>query len=99
YGYVSRPWPLEDYTNVYATEPGSVEPPSAGRPFTPELLTRLAAKGVLVAPVVLHTGVSSLERGEAPYPERFRVPGPTARLVNAVHAWGGRVIAVGTTVV
>jgi S-adenosylmethionine:tRNA ribosyltransferase-isomerase len=99
YGYVSEPWPLEAYENVYAVEPGSVEPPSAGRPFTPELLTRLVAAGVLAAPVVLHTGVSSLERGETPYPERFRVPEQTARLVNAVHGWGGRVIAVGTTVV
>jgi S-adenosylmethionine:tRNA ribosyltransferase-isomerase len=99
YGYVPRPWPLEAYRNVYAQEAGSVEPPSAGRPFTHELLTRLAAKGILVAPIVLHTGVSSLERGEAPYPERFRVPEATARLVNAVHSWGGRVIAVGTTVV
>jgi S-adenosylmethionine:tRNA ribosyltransferase-isomerase len=99
YGYVSEPWPLEAYENVYAVEPGSVEPPSAGRPFTPELLTRLLAGGVLIAPVVLHTGVSSLERGETPYPERFRVPEQTARLVNAVHAWHGRVVAVGTTVV
>ena len=99
YGYVPRPWPLEEYRNVYAQEAGSVEPVSAGRPFTHELLSRLVAKGVLVAPVVLHTGVSSLERGEPPYPERFRVPEETARLVNAVHAWGGRVIAVGTTAV
>jgi S-adenosylmethionine:tRNA ribosyltransferase-isomerase len=99
YGYVARPWPLEEYRNVYAKEAGSVEPPSAGRPFTHELLTRLVAKGILVAPIVLHTGVSSLERGEGPYPERFRVPEATARLVNAVHGWGGRVIAVGTTVV
>jgi S-adenosylmethionine:tRNA ribosyltransferase-isomerase len=73
--------------------------PSAGRPFTPELVTALVARGVLVAPITLHTGVSSLERGEAPYPERYRVPEATARLVNAVHLWGGRVIAVGTTVV
>jgi S-adenosylmethionine:tRNA ribosyltransferase-isomerase len=43
--------------------------------------------------------VSSLELGENPYPERYSVPGATARLVNAVHDWGGRVIAVGTTVV
>jgi S-adenosylmethionine:tRNA ribosyltransferase-isomerase len=49
--------------------------------------------------VTLHAGVSSLERGEAPYPERYRVPAATARLVNAVRGWGGRVIAVGTTVV
>ena len=70
-----------------------------GRPFTAELITRLVAAGVLVAPVTLHTGVSSPERHERPYPERFRVPEQTARLVNAVHAWGGRVIATGTTVV
>jgi S-adenosylmethionine:tRNA ribosyltransferase-isomerase len=53
---------------------------------------------VLVAPLTLHTGVSSLEQGEPPLPERFRVPAATARLVNAVHGWNGRVIAVGTTV-
>ena len=73
--------------------------PSAGRPFTAELVTELVARGVLVAPVTLHTGVSSLEQGEPPFPERFQVPSATARLVNAVHAWNGRVIAVGTTVV
>jgi S-adenosylmethionine:tRNA ribosyltransferase-isomerase len=99
YSYVPEPWPLETYRNVYATEPGSVEPPSAGRPFTHELLTELAARGVLVAPLVLHTGVASLEHGETPYPEPFRVPAETARLVNAVRGWGGRVIAVGTTAV
>jgi S-adenosylmethionine:tRNA ribosyltransferase-isomerase len=99
YGYVPREWPLEAYQTAFATEPGSAEMPSAGRPFTPELVTRLAAGGVHVAPLVLHTGVSSLERGEAPYPERYAVPEATARLVNAVRWWGGRVIAVGTTVV
>jgi S-adenosylmethionine:tRNA ribosyltransferase-isomerase len=80
-------------------DPGSAEMPSAGRPLTAELVATLVARGVHVAPVTLHTGVSSPERGEAPYPERFRVPEATARLVNAVRAWGGRVIAVGTTVV
>jgi S-adenosylmethionine:tRNA ribosyltransferase-isomerase len=99
YGYVPREWPLDAYQTVFATEPGSAEMPSAGRPFTAELVTRLAARGVAVAPIVLHTGVSSLERGEAPYPERYRVPETTARLVNATRWWGGRVIAVGTTVV
>ena len=99
YGYVPRRWPLSAYRNVYAAEPGSAEMPSAGRPFTPELITRLVAGGVLVAPITLHTGVSSQERHEPPYPERFRVPRHTASLVNAVHEWGGRVIAVGTTVV
>jgi S-adenosylmethionine:tRNA ribosyltransferase-isomerase len=99
YGYVPREWPLASYQNVYAFEPGSAEMPSAGRPFTPELVTALVARGVLVAPLTLHTGVSSLERGEAPFPERYHVPATTARLVNAVHLWSGRVIAVGTTVV
>jgi S-adenosylmethionine:tRNA ribosyltransferase-isomerase len=99
YRYVDRTWPLENYQNAYALEPGSAEMPSAGRPLTTELVTRLTASGILVAPVTLHTGVSSPERHEPPYAERFRVPTETARLVNAVHSWGGRVVAVGTTVV
>jgi S-adenosylmethionine:tRNA ribosyltransferase-isomerase len=99
YAYVPREWPLDAYQTVFALEPGSAEMPSAGRPFTADLVTRLVTMGVLVAPLTLHTGVSSLERGEAPYPERYQVPRATARLVNAVHGWGGRVIAVGTTVV
>lgn len=99
YGYVPREWPLSMYQTVFATDPGSAEMPSAGRPFTTDLVTRLVAHGVHVAPVTLHTGVSSPERGEAPYPERYRVCPVTARLVNAVRRWGGRVIAVGTTVV
>ena len=99
YGYVPEPWPLEAYQTVFAREPGSAEMPSAGRPFTAELVTELVARGVLVAPVTLHTGVSSLEHGERPFPERFHIPAATARLVNAVRAWGGHVIAVGTTVV
>ncbi len=99
YGYVDRGWPIEMYQNVYAVEPGSAEMPSAGRPFTPEVITRLAAKGVGVTPLVLHTGVASLEADELPYPERVRVPESTAARVNAAHRGGHRVIAVGTTVV
>ena len=99
YGYVPREWPLSMYQNVYAVEPGSAEMASAGRPFTEELITDLVARGIHVAPVTLHTGVSSPEANEPPYPERYRVPDATARLVNAVHGWSGRVIAVGTTVV
>ena len=72
YGYVERPWPLSAYQNVYVTEPGSAEMPSAGRPFTPEVITRLVAKGVGVTPIVLHTGVASLEADELPYPEHAR---------------------------
>jgi S-adenosylmethionine:tRNA ribosyltransferase-isomerase len=99
YGYVPEERPLADYQTVYATEAGSAEMPSAGRPFTAELITVLVACGVFVAPLILHAGVSSLEASERPYPERFRVPPATARLVNAAREWGGRVIAVGTTVV
>jgi len=99
YGYVPREWPLSMYQNAYAVEPGSAEMASAGRPFTAQLITELVARGIQVAPVTLHTGVSSPEANEPPYPERYRVPEATARLVNSVHGWGGRVIAVGTTVV
>jgi S-adenosylmethionine:tRNA ribosyltransferase-isomerase len=99
YGYVPHEWPIEAYQTVFSLEPGSAEMPSAGRPFTTELVTELVACGVLVAPLTLHTGVSSPEHDEPPYAERYRVPEQTARLVNAVHAWRGRVIAVGTTVV
>ncbi|HVC15061.1 MAG TPA: S-adenosylmethionine:tRNA ribosyltransferase-isomerase [Acidimicrobiales bacterium] len=99
YGYVPRRWPISTYQNVYVTEPGSAEMPSAGRPFTAEMVTRLVAKGVGVTPVVLHTGVASLEASEHPYPERVKVPAATARRVNLAKAMGGRVVAVGTTVV
>jgi S-adenosylmethionine:tRNA ribosyltransferase-isomerase len=99
YRYVPEAHPLADYQTAYAIEPGSAEMPSAGRPLTPAVLTALVAKGVSVAPLILHTGVSSPERGERPYPERYSVPPSTARLVEATRRWGGRVIAVGTTVV
>jgi len=98
YAYTVGAWPLRDYQSVFATEPGSVEMPSAGRGFTPELLTALVAKGVGVTPLVLHTGVSSQDAGEPPYAEQYRVPPETAARVNATRAAGGRVIAVGTTV-
>jgi len=99
YGYVRGDWPITMYQNVYANEPGSAEMPSAGRPFTPEVITRLVAKGVAIAPLVLHTGVSSLESHEAPYAEYYRVDAHTAHLVNDTHRRRGRVIAIGTTVV
>jgi S-adenosylmethionine:tRNA ribosyltransferase-isomerase len=94
-----RRWPMSDYQTLFAAEPGSAEMPSAGRPFTTRLVTRLVTAGVAVLPIVLHAGVSSYEEGEAPGAERFRVPEPTARLANAARAGGGRLVAVGTTVV
>jgi S-adenosylmethionine:tRNA ribosyltransferase-isomerase len=97
YGYVPGTWPLTDYQTVFAREPGSAEMPSAARPFTSSLVTRLVTDGVLFAPLVLHTGVSSPEAGEPPQAERYRVPPTTSALVSWVRSRGGRVIAVGTT--
>ncbi len=99
YSYVRQDWPLAAYQTVFATRPGSAEMPSASRPFTPEVVTRLVAQGITFAPLTLDTGVSSLEGDEEPYPEPFDVPPATARLVNLTRRTGGRVIAAGTTVV
>lgn len=99
YGHVRASYPLEAYQTSYARRPGSSEMPSAGRPFTPGLINALVAAGVLVAEVTLHAGVSSPELREPPFPEEFGVPVSTVALVGAVRDWGGRVIAVGTTVV
>jgi len=102
YGYVPRQWPLTAYQTVFA-RPGpdglaSAEMPSAGRPFDDRLVTDLVTSGIVLAPITLHTGVSSLEAGEDPLPERYDVPATTARLVNRTREAGGRVVAVGTTV-
>ncbi|MGH9035940.1 MAG: S-adenosylmethionine:tRNA ribosyltransferase-isomerase [Acidimicrobiia bacterium] len=97
YGTPERPWPLDAYQTVFATEPGSAEMPSAARGFTAELVTALVARGVVFAPIVLHCGVSSPEAGEPPQPERYRVPATTAALVNAARGADNRIVAVGTT--
>jgi S-adenosylmethionine:tRNA ribosyltransferase-isomerase len=99
YRHLAAPYPLADHQTVYATQPGSAEMASAGRPFTARLLVRLIARGVTVTPVVLHAAVSSPELREPPLPERFEVPHATARLVDSARAAGQRVVAVGTTVV
>lgn len=98
YGSAAQPWPLDAYQSMFATEPGSAESPSAGRGFTPSLVARLQERGIALARIVLHTGVSSQETGERPYPERYRVPAAAAKAVTGARASGGRVIAVGTTV-
>jgi S-adenosylmethionine:tRNA ribosyltransferase-isomerase len=99
YSYVRRHWPLSYYQTVFGTTPGSAEMPSASRPFTDRLVSRLVARGVQFAPVLLHTGVASPEAHERPYPERFEVSAQTARVINQTRAAGGRVIAIGTTAV
>jgi S-adenosylmethionine:tRNA ribosyltransferase-isomerase len=99
YGYVRERWPLHTYQTMFAMEPGSAEMPSAGRPFTADIVMRLQSKGVVIAPIILHTGVGSLEAGEPPYPERFRVTRCTADAVNRARMTQHRVVAVGTTAV
>ena len=99
YGHITKSRPLNAYQTVFADVPGSAEMPSAARPFTAELVTRLLVKGVDLAPILLHCGVSSFEAHEPPQPEPFEVPPDTAQRVNAAIRVGGRVIAVGTTCV
>ncbi|MEU8755467.1 S-adenosylmethionine:tRNA ribosyltransferase-isomerase [Streptomyces chartreusis] len=103
YSYTERDQPLSVYQTVFALPSadgaGSAEMPSAARPFTAGLVTELVSRGVQVAPISLHTGVASTEAHEPPYPERFAVPEASARLINAVKAGDGRVVAVGTTAV
>ncbi|KUN19562.1 queuosine biosynthesis protein [Streptomyces antibioticus] len=103
YSYTERDQPLSAYQTVFALpQPGgagSAEMPSAARPFTARLVAELVSRGVQFAPITLHTGVASAEAHEPPYPERFAVPEASARLINAVKAGDGRVVAVGTTAV
>ncbi len=99
YPYIQAEWPLEMYQTVYASEPGSAEMPAAGRAFSGDLIARLLGIGVLFARVILHSGVASLERDEFLYEEFFRIPSETVELVGVARRLGGRIIAVGTTVV
>lgn len=105
YGYVTNPYPLDAYQTLFGKIPGSAEMPSAGRPFTKRVIRSLRARGINIAGILLHTGVSSLEIEserveEHPlYAEPFIVPSATAAAVNAARENGRRVIAVGTTVV
>lgn len=105
YGYVTESYPLAAYQTIFAKVPGSAEMPSAGRPFTQRVVQLLRRRGVRLAGITLHTGVSSLEieteqvEAQPMYAEPFHVPVATARLVNATRQAGHRVIAVGTTAV
>jgi S-adenosylmethionine:tRNA ribosyltransferase-isomerase len=99
YRYVPQPWPISSYQTVFADVPGSAEMPSAARPFSAEVITRLVSRGVGFAPFVLHCGVSSPEQHEPPFAEWYQVPRTSAAQINAAHQAGGRVIAVGTTAV
>lgn len=99
YSHSNGGWPLATYLTEHGDTPGSAEMPSAGRPLTRSVLDRLRRRGVEIAPLVLHCGVSSLESHDPPYAEWYSVPSETAGAVNRARAEGRRVIAVGTTVV
>jgi S-adenosylmethionine:tRNA ribosyltransferase-isomerase len=103
YAYVPRPWPLHHYQTLFAATPGSAEMASAGRPFTVQTVRALRDRGVGLATISLHAGLSTygdpaVDRQFVP-PEAYRVPEATAAAVDRCRAAGGRVVAVGTTVV
>src|SRR5829696_5064203 len=103
YAYVPRAWPLHHYQTLFAAGPGSAEMASAGRPFTVQTLADLRRRGVGLATISLHAGLSTYgdpatDRRFVPA-EPYFVPEATAAAVAATRAAGGRVIAVGTTVV
>lgn len=99
YGCGEQRWPLSDYQTVFSHVPGSAEMPSASRGFTERLVADLTAAGIEVVAVTLHTGVSSAEAGERPHPEWMSVGATAAARIRRARHDGGRVIAVGTTVV
>ena len=104
YSYVSAPWELDYYQTVYASVPGSAEMPSAGRAFTWQLLFKLKQRGINTAHIVLHTGLSSymddaLDEQHPAAEEEYVISDKAAAQINDTRRRGGRVIAVGTTVV
>ncbi len=104
YEYIHEAWDLDYYQTVFASVPGSVEMPSAGRAFTWEMLLRLRRKGVGVAFLSLHAGLSYFlddrwVKDPRYTPEEYRIPAETAEAIHRARRTGGRVIAVGTTVV
>jgi S-adenosylmethionine:tRNA ribosyltransferase-isomerase len=104
YRYLSAPWRLSYYQNVYALQPGASEMPSAGRAFTWKLLLQLRSQGVENASITLHTGLSSyldseLDRQHLASEEEYWVSEEAANKVRRTRDSGHRIIAVGTTVV
>jgi S-adenosylmethionine:tRNA ribosyltransferase-isomerase len=93
-----------DYQTVYASEKGAIAAPTAGFHFSAELMHRLQAMGVAIAPVTLHVGygtfipvrVSDI-RQHRMHSETFTISPQSAAIINDARASGGRVVAVGTT--
>jgi S-adenosylmethionine:tRNA ribosyltransferase-isomerase len=107
--YIKRPDAAADrerYQTIFASRPGAIAAPTAGLHFTPELLDQLAARGVGREAVTLHVGIGTfkpvtveLVHEHRMDEERWEVPAATAAAIAATRARGGRVVAVGTTVV
>lgn len=96
----------ERYQTVYAEAPGSVAAPTAGLHFTPALFEALIARGVEIGNLTLDVGPGTFRPVEAEdpahhpmHPERYDIPATLVAQVRAVRARGGRVWAIGTTVV
>lgn len=96
----------EQYQTVYAQQPGAIAAPTAGLHFTPELLAKLRDRGINQAFVTLHVGVGTFRPVEVEdvtshqmHEEWIEVPSETVEQIRATQAVGGRIIAVGTTVV
>lgn len=104
YEYIHEKWGLDYYQTVFASHPGSVEMPSAGRAFSWELLFNLQKKGIELDFIQLHTGLSyllddELETSPTDNYEEYHLSEKTIEKIRKTKASGGRVIAVGTTVV
>lgn len=104
YEYIHHPWALDYYQTVFASHPGSVEMPSAGRAFSWELLFMLTQKGVQFDYIQLHTGLSyllddELEQSPEENHEEYHISENTMENILKTKAAGKRVIAAGTTVV
>lgn len=104
YEYIKQPWSLDYYQTVYGSVPGSVELPSAGRAFSWELIFRLKKQGVQIVILTLHTGLSYFSDDFPFLPpeqnhESYEIPEHAAKVIQQAKQRGGRVIAVGTTVV
>ncbi|TMV45971.1 S-adenosylmethionine:tRNA ribosyltransferase-isomerase [Paenibacillus mesophilus] len=102
YEYSEKPWELDYYQTVYGTVPGSVEMPSAGRAFTWEMMFSLQQRHIRIAYVQLHTSLSYLYGSRldpAHNAEYYAVSARAADTINEAKRDGGRIIAVGTTVV
>ncbi|MEL6658446.1 MAG: S-adenosylmethionine:tRNA ribosyltransferase-isomerase [Bacteroidota bacterium] len=99
YQNINKPYPIAYYQTYFGQQAGSTEMPSAARGFTEELVQKLLKKGVQIVPILLHTGVSSLEVNEHPYPEYLEISRLSSQQINIAKQQNKRIIVVGTTAV